>query len=60
MRNGDYQPSRFGAQADAVNIVFTSKTDANPESTVGLMTLAGKASVFIIYLVATRLAYRCA
>ncbi|KAF8759752.1 Ssl1-like [Rhizoctonia solani] len=41
--HGDYQPSRFGAQADAVNVVFTSKTDANPESTVGLMTLAGKA-----------------
>ncbi|KAG8712314.1 hypothetical protein FRC11_000480 [Ceratobasidium sp. 423] len=48
MRNGDYQPSRFGAQADAVNVVFTSKTDANPESTVGLMTLAGKAPEVLV------------
>ncbi|QRV87472.1 hypothetical protein RhiJN_15490 [Ceratobasidium sp. AG-Ba] len=48
MRNGDYQPSRFGAQADAVNVVFTSKTDANPESTVGLMTMAGKAPEVLV------------
>ncbi|KAG9080690.1 hypothetical protein FS749_007934 [Ceratobasidium sp. UAMH 11750] len=48
MRNGDYQPSRFGAQADAVNVVFNSKTDANPESTVGLMTMAGKAPEVLV------------
>ncbi|KAG8747443.1 hypothetical protein FRC10_001114 [Ceratobasidium sp. 414] len=48
MRNGDYQPSRFGAQADAVNVVFNSKTEANPESTVGLMTLAGKAPEVLV------------
>lgn len=42
MRNGDYQPTRFDAQSDAVNTVFQTKTDANPENTVGIMTMAGK------------------
>ncbi len=45
MRNGDYMPSRFGAQSDAVNVIFTRKTNANPENTVGLMTMAGKTYV---------------
>ncbi|WVQ72253.1 hypothetical protein IAR50_001802 [Cryptococcus sp. DSM 104548] len=40
MRNGDYPPTRFQAQAEAVQTVFTAKTDANPESAVGLMTMA--------------------
>ena len=42
MRNGDYQPSRFDAQADAANTVFQTKIDSNPENSVGLMTMAGK------------------
>ena len=42
MRNGDYTPSRFDAQADAVNIVFQIKTDSNPENAVGVMSMAGK------------------
>lgn len=42
MRNGDYLPTRFDAQADAVNIVFQTKVDSNPENTVGIMTMAGK------------------
>jgi 26S proteasome regulatory subunit N10 len=42
MRNGDYLPTRFGAQADAVNTVFNTKIDSNPENTVGIMTMAGK------------------
>lgn len=41
-RNGDYTPTRFQAQAQAVSAVFSAKTDANPESAVGLMTMAGK------------------
>ena len=45
MRNGDYQPSRFNAQADAANTVFQSKVDSNPENLVGLMTMAGKGYV---------------
>ncbi|PPR04000.1 hypothetical protein CVT24_010493 [Panaeolus cyanescens] len=42
MRNGDYAPTRFDAQSDAVNVVFQAKIDSNPESTVGVMTMAGK------------------
>ncbi|EAU82483.1 ubiquitin interaction domain-containing protein family protein [Coprinopsis cinerea okayama7 len=41
MRNGDYQPTRFEAQSDAVNVIFQTKTDSNPESTIGVMTMAG-------------------
>ncbi|GAQ89627.1 26S proteasome non-ATPase regulatory subunit [Klebsormidium nitens] len=42
MRNGDYSPSRFQAQADAVNLICGAKTQSNPENTVGLLTMAGK------------------
>ncbi|KAI0751697.1 hypothetical protein C8Q80DRAFT_1099671 [Daedaleopsis nitida] len=42
MRNGDYQPSRLRAQADAVTTLFQTKIDSNPENTVGFMTMAGK------------------
>ena len=47
-RNGDYAPTRFAAQAQAVSTVFTSKTESNPESSVGLMTMAGKTCVDIL------------
>ncbi|KAH8929444.1 hypothetical protein BT69DRAFT_1311171 [Atractiella rhizophila] len=40
--NGDYLPTRFQAQSDASTIVFNRKTGSNPESEVGLMTMAGK------------------
>ncbi|KAH9927858.1 hypothetical protein B0H21DRAFT_763045 [Amylocystis lapponica] len=42
MRNGDYQPTRFDAQADAVTTLFQTKIDSNPENSVGIMTMAGK------------------
>ncbi|KAF3762347.1 regulated by circadian rhythms/ cholesterol metabolic process, partial [Cryphonectria parasitica EP155] len=42
-RNGDYAPTRFGAQRDAVNILFQSITTSNPESSVGLMSMGGNA-----------------
>ena len=42
MRNGDYTPTRLEAQKDCVNILFGAKTQANPENTVGLLTMAGK------------------
>jgi len=42
MRNGDYLPSRWDTQTDAVNILFDAKTSTNPENMVGLMTMAGK------------------
>jgi 26S proteasome regulatory subunit N10 len=48
MRNGDYPPTRFGAQADAVHIIFGSKTQANPENTVGVMTMAGKSPEVLV------------
>lgn len=41
MRNGDYNPTRMKAQRDAANIVCTRHLSANPENTVGIMTLAG-------------------
>jgi len=41
MRNGDYTPTRMQAQADAVNLVCTAKTQDNPENTVALMSFAG-------------------
>ncbi|WWC67306.1 uncharacterized protein I206_101214 [Kwoniella pini CBS 10737] len=48
MRNGDYAPTRFQAQAEAVSTVFTAKTDSNPESAVGLMTMAGKSPSLLV------------
>jgi 26S proteasome regulatory subunit N10 len=41
-RNGDFAPTRFDAQQDAVNIIFDSITNGNPESSVGLMSMGGK------------------
>jgi len=40
-RNGDYLPSRFSAQSEAVSLIFNAKTSSNPESAVGLMSMAG-------------------
>ncbi|KAF2729677.1 hypothetical protein EJ04DRAFT_475190 [Polyplosphaeria fusca] len=40
-RNGDYLPSRWEAQSDATNMIFSAKTAANPESSVGLMSMGG-------------------
>ena len=48
MRNGDYVPTRFEAQADAVNTVFQTKIDSNPENTVGIMTTAGKGCIYML------------
>ncbi|KAK3366968.1 putative multiubiquitin chain binding protein [Lasiosphaeria ovina] len=41
-RNGDYIPTRFDAQVDAVNIIFQNVVQGNPESSVGLMSMGGK------------------
>jgi len=40
-RNGDYMPTRFEAQSDAVNLVCGAKTQQNPENSVGILTTAG-------------------
>ncbi|EQC40588.1 hypothetical protein SDRG_02476 [Saprolegnia diclina VS20] len=45
MRNGDYVPSRIEAQGDAVNLLVTFKTNANPESTVGILAMSSTVNV---------------
>lgn len=49
-RNGDYQPSRFDSQVDAVNICFQTITRGNPESSVGLMSMGGKGPEVLVTL----------
>ncbi|EEH39244.1 26S proteasome regulatory subunit RPN10 [Paracoccidioides lutzii Pb01] len=51
-RNGDYLPTRFQAQADAINLIHAAKTQANPESSVGLMSMAGKGPEVLVTLTA--------
>jgi 26S proteasome regulatory subunit N10 len=50
MRNGDYIPSRWEAQSDAVTTVFQTKIDSNAENTVGIMTMAGKGCAYLDFL----------
>ena len=40
-RNGDYAPTRFSAQSEAVSYLANAKLQENQESSVGLMTMAG-------------------
>jgi hypothetical protein len=49
-RNGDYPPTRFDAQADAVNILFQNVIQGNPESSVGLMSMGGKGPEVLVTL----------
>lgn len=51
-RNGDYQPTRYEAQADAVSIIFQSIVQGNPESSVGLMSMGGKGPEVLVTLTA--------
>lgn len=41
-RSGDYAPTRFKSQTDAINLLAGAKTQANPENTVGVLTMSGK------------------
>jgi 26S proteasome regulatory subunit N10 len=41
-RNGDYAPTRFISQQDAANLLSDAKTSQNPETTVGVMAMAGR------------------
>jgi len=41
MRNGDYVPSRLEAQHDAANFLVGTKTQSNPENTVGVIAMCG-------------------
>ena len=45
MRNGDYTPTRMEAMHDAANLICGSKTQQNPENTVGVLALAGGGEV---------------
>jgi len=47
MRNGDYSPSRFAAQIDAVNMVCGAKVQGNPENTVAILTMAKRPDVVV-------------
>jgi 26S proteasome regulatory subunit N10 len=50
MRNGDYVPTRIQAQSDAATFLFNAKTQSNPENSVGLMTMGGKAPNVLVTL----------
>eukprot|EP00171_Calliarthron_tuberculosum_P016396 IDg16396t1 len=47
-RNGDFAPSRYMAQVDLVNMLCSSKINANPESTVGLLSMAGRSARILV------------
>jgi 26S proteasome regulatory subunit N10 len=40
-RNGDYSPSRFQSEVEACSLLASQKLQSNPETTVGLLSLAG-------------------
>lgn len=42
MRNGDYQPTRMVSQNETVNFIAQQKINGNPETTVGVLTTAGR------------------
>lgn len=44
------RPTRWGAQSEAVSMVFNAKTNANPESSVGLMSMGGKGPEVLVTL----------
>ncbi|KAI3742478.1 hypothetical protein L1987_60162 [Smallanthus sonchifolius] len=45
--NGDYSPTRFQAQADAVSLICGTKTQSNLENTVGVLTMADKGCILV-------------
>ena len=49
-RNGDYTPTRWEAQADAVATIFSRITQSNPESSAGLMSMGGKGPEVLVTL----------
>jgi 26S proteasome regulatory subunit N10 len=40
MRNGDYSPSRIQAQNETAHYICNAKTQSNPESTVGFLSMS--------------------
>ncbi|KAJ2359260.1 proteasome regulatory particle base subunit rpn10 [Coemansia sp. RSA 2618] len=51
-RNGDYMPTRYDAQVDAVRYLFNVKTGDNPENTVGVISNAGETPQVLVSLTA--------
>ncbi|KAJ2160792.1 proteasome regulatory particle base subunit rpn10 [Coemansia sp. RSA 552] len=49
-RNGDYMPTRYQAQIDAVRYLFNAKTGDNPENTVGVLANAGDSPQVLVSL----------
>jgi 26S proteasome regulatory subunit N10 len=47
MRNGDYSPTRFAAMIEAVNEIANAKINGNAETTVGLLSMAGRIEVHL-------------
>jgi 26S proteasome regulatory subunit N10 len=47
MRNGDYTPTRFSAMVEAVNEIANAKINGNAETTVGLLSMAGRIEVHL-------------
>lgn len=50
MRNGDLAPTRLQSQQEAVNLVIQCKLRANPESGVGLLSMAKYFIITVTYL----------
>ena len=46
--NEDYKPSRWQSQRDVVTLLVSAKLDSNPETCVGLLSLAGKAPTIVV------------
>lgn len=44
MRNGDFLPTRFEAQHDAVNLITGAKTQMHPENGVGVLAMASQSN----------------
>jgi len=50
MRNGDYSPTRMEAQTSALNLICGARTQNNPETQVGILTMAGKTPIVHVSL----------
>merc|ERR1712204_41654 len=48
MRNGDFSPSRFAGQSDAVSLISNAKTQQNHENTVGLIAMHANAKADVL------------
>jgi len=47
MRNGDYIPTRLGAEVDIVGMIAQAKCDSNPENTVAMVSTSGRPNVVL-------------